>query len=163
MTRTEIVAHVSGRWGNYSVRVEGLDSLMRFLKNHDPEMRKAIQDGMKQAAQPVLRRANANAMRIADDGTYAKSLSIRSRANGGLLLRSNDVAAGVKEFALPGATYTPKPGDKRPWVKNKSKVRVGVPHRANAPRVMLPAVNDSVEETKRRIDEQLERLLQRSV
>ena len=36
---------------------------------------------------------------------------------------------------------------------------VGVPLRANPPRVMIPAVNDSIEEVKSRIDERLEEAL----
>lgn len=159
---SELVVFRSGGNFNYAVHIEGLDSLMRFLKDADPQMRKALQAGLKEAADPVLTRARANAQRIADDGTYANSLSIRARANGGVVLRSNDVAAGVKEFARRGATYTPKPTDKRRNARKMKSFPVGVPKRANQPRVMVPAVNDSIEEVKTRIDAKLEEVLRRA-
>lgn len=159
---TDVVVFKSGANFNYSVSIDGLDSLMRFLKDSDPQLRKALQKGLKDAAQPVLTRARANAQRIADDGTYANSLSIRSRSNGNVLLRSNDEAAGVKEFAHRGATYKPKSSDKRRNARKMRSFPVGVPKRANQPRVMVPAVNDSIEEVKTRIDAQLEMVLRRA-
>lgn len=159
---TDVVVFKSGGNFNYSVSIDGLDSLMRFLKDSDPQMRKALQKGLKDAAQPVLTRARANAQRIADDGTYANSLSIRSRSNGNVVLRSNDEAAGVKEFAHRGATYKPKSTDKRRNARKMRSFPVGVPKRANQPRVMVPAVNDSIDEVKTRIDAQLEMVLRRA-
>lgn len=159
---TDVVVFKSGGNFNYSVSIDGLDSLMRFLKDSDPQMRKALQKGLKDAAQPVLTRARANAQRIADDGTYAGSLSIRSRSNGNVVLRSNDEAAGVKEFAHRGATYKPKSSDKRRNARKMRSFPVGVPKRANQPRVMVPAVNDSIDEVKTRIDAQLEMVLRRA-
>ena len=159
---TDVIVLRSG--GNFTFRVsmDGLDALMRFLKDSDPHMRKALQDGLKDAAQPVLARARANAQRIADDGTYAGSLSIRAYANATVVLRSGDVAAGVKEFAHEGARYRPKPTDRRRNARRMRSFPVGVPHRANPPRVMVPAVNDSVEEVKSRIDAKLEEVLGRA-
>ena len=159
---TDVVVFKSGGNFNYSVSIDGLDTLMRFLKDSDPQMRKALQKGLKDAAQPVLTRARANAQRIADDGTYANSLSIRSRSNGNVVLRSNDEAAGVKEFAHRGATYKPKSTDKRRNARKMRSFPVGVPKRANQPRVMVPAVNDSIDEVKTRIDAQLEMVLRRA-
>ena len=159
---TDVVVFKSGGNFNYSVSIEGLDSLMRFLKESDPQMRKALQEGLKEAAQPVLTRARANAQRIADDGTYANSLSIRSYASGNVVLRSNDVAAGVKEFAHEGARYKPKPTDKRRNARKMRSFPVGVPHRAHQPRVMVPAVNDSIDDVKSRIDAKLEEVLRRA-
>ena len=154
---------VAGKNGSLTVDVEGLDVLMRFLKDSDPLMRKAVQDGLKEAAQPVLTRARANAMKIADDGTYAGSLSIRARANGSLVLRSSgDEAAGVKEYARKGARYRPKSTDKRRNARKMRSFPVGVPHRANPPCVMIPAVEDSAEEVKNRIDAKLEETLRRA-
>ena len=158
----EIVAlRPSGGNFNYVIRIEGLDTLMRFLKESDPKLRKALQQGLKDAAQPVLTRARANAQRIADDGTFKESLSIRAYANGSLRLRSNDEAAGVKEFAHQGARYKPKPTDKRRNARKMRSFPVGVPHRANQPRVMVPAVNDSIEEVKSRIELRLDEVLGR--
>ena len=146
-----------------TVSVEGLDSLLRFLKDSDPLMRKALQNGLKEAAQPVLTRARANAMKIADDGTYAGSLSIRMRSSGSMVLKSSgDEAAGVKEFAHRGARYRPKSSDKRRNARRMRSFPVGVPHRANQPRVMVPAVEDSAEEVKNRIDAKLEEMLRRA-
>lgn len=159
---TELIVFRSGGNFNYTVHIDGLDSLMRFLKDADPQLRKALQDGLKEAAQPVLTRARANAQSIADDGTYQRSLSIRARANGGVVLRSNDEAAGVKEFARRGATYKPKSSDKRRNARKMKSFPVGVPRRANPPRVMVSAVNDSVEEVKTRIDAKLEEVLRRA-
>lgn len=161
--KTEIVAtRPSGGNFNYVVRIEGIDTLMRFLKESDPQLRKALQQGLKDAAQPVLTKARANAQRIADDGTFASSLSIRAYANGGIRLRSNDEAAGVKEFAHRGATYKPKATDRRQNARRMRSFPVGVPKRANAPRVMVPAVNDSVDEVKTRIEMRLEQVLGRA-
>lgn len=161
---TELIVLKSGGNWNYFVQVQGLDTLMRFLKDSDPKMRKALQDGLKDAAQPVLTRARANARAIADDGTYANSLSLRSGTGTkrAVLLRSSDVAAPVKEFAHPGATYVPKPTDKRHNARKMKSFPVGVPHRANAPRVMVPAVNDSVGEVRSRIEAKLEEVLGRA-
>lgn len=159
---TDVIVRKSGANWNYMVSIPGLSSLMRFLKDSDPQMRKALQQGLKEAAQPVLAKARANAQRIADDGTYAGSLSIRSGSTGSVWLRSNDVAAGVKEFAHRGATYKPKSTDRRRNARRMSAFPVGVPRRANQPRVMVPAVNDSVDEVKSRIDARLEEALGRA-
>lgn len=141
------------------INVHGLDDLLRFLKKSDPELRKAIRAGLKDAAQPILTRARANAMKIADDGTYADSLSISITQTGAVKLRSTDVAAPVKEFAKPGATYVPKPTDKRINARKMSTFPVGVPKRANKPRVMIPAIEDSTKEVVDRINARLEQVL----
>lgn len=157
--KSEVLVTRSGGNYSYTVSVDGLDTLMRFLKESDPKMRKALQQGLKEAAQPVLVKARANARKIADDGTYEQSLSIRSGSSGNIWLRSGDVAAGVKEFAKRGATYAPKSTDKRRNARKMRSFPVGVPKRANPPRVMVPAVNDSAEEVKSRIDAKLEEVL----
>ena len=155
---TEVIVSKSGANWNYTVQVDGLKDWMRFLKDADPKLRRALQKGLKEAAQPVLTRARANAQKIADDGTYANSLSIRARANGNVVLASNDAAAGVKEFAHRGATYHPKPSDKRRNARKMSSFPVGVP-RGNPPRAMIPAVNDSVDEVKDRIERKIQEVL----
>ncbi len=162
--RTEIVAlRPSGGHFNLVVHVDGLDKLMSFLKDADPRMREAVRQGLREAATPVLGRARANAYRIADDGTFAHSLSIRSYVSGRVVLRSSgDEAAGVKEFAHLGARYKPKPTDRRANARKMRSFPVGVPHRANHPRVMVPAVDDSVEDVKSRIDAKLEEVLRRA-
>lgn len=145
----------------YTVRVEGLDSLMRWLKESDPKMNKALRKGLKEAANPVLEKARANARRIQDDGTYASSLSIASRANGAqYVLKSTDPNAGVKEFAHQGAVMVrSRTNTERSRRMVAAHARVGVPHRANQPRVMVPAVEDSAGEVRDRIDECLAAVL----
>lgn len=152
---TEIV----GRKGAYTVNVEGLDNLMAFLKESDPKMRKGLQAGLKDAGQPVLSKARANARNIARTGDFERSLSLRSGVKGALYLRSNDEAAGVIEFAKQGATYKPKATDKRRNARKMLRFPVGVPHRANPPRAMIPAVNDSVDIVRDRIAMRLEEVL----
>jgi hypothetical protein len=141
----------------YTVRVDGLDSLMRWLKDSNPKMHKALRQGLKEAASPVLRAARANARRIQDDGTYAGSLSIASRKNGAqYVLKSTDPNAGVKEFAREGAVMVKsRAGTERSQRMVAEHARVGVPHRANAPRVMVPAIADSADDVRNRIEERI--------
>ena len=148
----------------YTVQVEGLDSLLRWMKESDPKMQKALRKGLKESMEPVLQKARANGRYIQDDGTYAESLSIASRASGAqYVLKSTDVAAGVKEFAKPGATRLVGKGARSSTQRARKyagqslapglrAVRVGVPHRANKPRVMIPAVEGSAQEVEDRID-----------
>lgn len=133
---------------SYTVEVKGLAETLNWLQHVDPKLEKAIRRGLKEATEPVLRKARANASRIADDGTFAGSMSIASRASGAqYVLKSTDVAAGVKEFAKPGATRRSGPG--------RGITRVGVPRRANKPRAMVKAVEDSADEVKERIEQRL--------
>lgn len=136
---------------SYTVEVKGLDSLLNWLAHADKKLEKAMRAGLKDAMTPVLDRARANARRIQDDGTFAGSLSIASRKSGvQYVLKSTDPNAGVKEFARTGAV-----GRTEKWHGK----RIGVPHRANKPRVMVPAVEDSADEVRKRIDERLEDVL----
>ncbi len=156
----------------YTVQVEGLDSLHRWLKSADPKLDKAMRRGLKESMGPVLKQARANGRYIQDDGTYAESLSTASRKGGvQYVLKSTDPAAGVKEFAKPGATRlvgkSAKSSTQRarkragmPLADGLREVRVGVPRRANPPRVMIPAVHDSADEVVTRIDERLARVLE---
>ena len=155
----------------YTVKVEGLDSLMRWMKDANPKLHKAMRKGLKEASKPVLEKARANAHFIADDGTYANSLSLGTRKGGTeYVMKSTDVAAGVKEFAKPGAVRLVGKGARSSTQRARLRaglaigpglrtVRVGVPHRANPPRVMVKAVEDSADEVKDRVDECLARVL----
>lgn len=144
-----------------AVEVKGLDNLLNWLRHADPKLEKAMRDGLKEAASPVLDRARANARQIQDDATYANSLSISSRKGGAqYVLKSTDPAGPVKEFAHEGAVMLRSRTDterSRRMVANRA--RVGVPHRANAPRVMVPAVKDSSDEVKGRIEECMAKVL----
>lgn len=161
--KTEAVYFKSGKFGNFAIRIDGLDRLMRFLKTANPELQRAMKRGLKEAvSNPILPDAQRRANAIADDGTYAASLSVSSRANGStLVLKSTDEAAGVKEFAHIGAKYIVKSGDKRANARKMGVFPAGVPRRAYAPRVMVPAVNENIDAVKARIDRELEKVLGR--
>lgn len=138
----------------HTVQVEGLDSLLRWMKESDPKMQKALRKGLKESMEPVLQKARANGRYIQDDGTYAESLSIASRAGGAqYVLKSTDPQAGVKELANPGAVMvTNRAKTERSTRMVANHAKVGVPHRANKPRVMIPAVESSAKEVEDRID-----------
>lgn len=142
------------------ITIEGLDSLMAWLKESDPKMKRALTRALKEAANPVLQKARANGRAIQDDGTYAMSLAIGSRKSGTqYVLKSDDPAAGVKEFAKPGAVRLARSSTQRArqraGMATGRQVRVGVPHRANPPRVMVAAVDDSRDEVIEGIDKAL--------
>lgn len=133
--------------GSFYIDIEGLKDLVDWAKKADPELKKAMNKGLKTASKPVLARAKANASAIQDDGTYKNSLTISQRKSGSqYLLRSTDPAAPVKEYARPGAKTRTSKGTKLADARLRMHSGVGVPHRANAPRVMIPAVNDSADE-----------------
>lgn len=140
-----------------SIQVKGLDDLLLWMRNSDKELNAAMRLGLKEAAQPVLQRARANASSIQDDGTMRSSLSIAARRSGAeIVLKSTDEAAGVKEFAHLGAMYAVKAYDKRANARKMGRYPVGVPHRANAPRVMIPAVEKSHDEVLNKLAQCLE-------
>lgn len=150
-----------GRGAQSYIFIDGLEELITFLKSADPKLKRGVQKSLKEAMSPVLTKARANASAIADDGTYSSSLSVSSRKGGmSYVLKSTDPAAGVKEFARHGATYRPKSTDKRRNARKMRSFPVGVPRRANAPRVMVRAVEDSTDEILDRIDSALEQVLE---
>lgn len=150
-----------GRSAQSFIYIDGLEELIIFLKSADPKLKRGVQKSLKEAMTPVLTKARANASAIADDGTYSSSLGIASRKGGmSYVLKSTDPAAGVKEFARRGATYRPKPSDKRQNARKMRSYPVGVPRRANAPRVMVRAVEDSTEEILDRVDSALAQVLE---
>ncbi len=150
-----------GRGAQSYIFIDGLEELITFLKSADPKLKRGVQKSLKEAMSPVLTKARANASAIADDGTYSSSLSVASRRGGmSYVLKSTDPAAGVKEFARRGATYRPKSTDKRRNARKMRSFPVGVPRRANAPRVMVRAVEDSTDEILNRIDSALEQVLE---
>lgn len=148
----------SGPYGNFVVQMEGLDVLMRALAQSDKAAQQGIKSGLERAGRPVLSQARANARRIADDGTFAARMSVRFRANASrMVLCNSDPAAGVKEYARPGATYRPRSDDKRRNARKMRTFPVGVPRRADAPRAMIPAVNSNVDTTRALIDAEVAR------
>lgn len=145
----------------YTVEVKGLDELLNWLRHSNPKLEKAMRKGLKDAMSPVLERARANARRIQDDATYADSLSVASRKSGAqYVLKSTDPNAPVKEFAREGAVMVrSRTNTERSRKMVAAHAKVGVPHRANAPRVMVPAVQDSADEVRERIEESIEKVL----
>lgn len=162
--KTEAVYFKSGAYGNFAIRIDGLDRLMKFLKTANPELQKAAKRDLKEAvSNPILPDAKRRAGSIADDGTFAASLSVASRANGASwVLKSDDPAAPVKEFARIGAKTISSKGTKRANARYRKRSGVGVPRRAFAPRAMVPAVNENVDEVKSRIDRELEKIMERA-
>lgn len=158
---TETVYFQYEDFGNLVVQIDGLSTFMRYLKHAESKLGDSIMEGLEKAASPVLSTARANASSIADAGTFADSLSIvKRKAKAQILLQSKDPAARVKEFARFGATTITSKGTKLADTRLAMKSGVGVPRRANPPRVMIPAVDDNHELVKSRIDQELARLLE---
>lgn len=146
---------------DYTVEVEGLDETLNWLKHVHPKMEKALKKGLKEAMAPALKRARARAGKIRDiDGFYADSLSVASRKGGAQwVLKSDDPAAGVKEYAKPGAVVVrSRTNSKRSRTMLALGSRIGVPS-GMPPRVMIPAVEDSESDVKERIDAALAEVL----
>lgn len=158
---TETIAFKYGDFCNLSVHIEGLRSLLRFLDHADEQLAAALRDGLRQSAQPVLSRARARAQAIQDDGTFAASLSIASRKKGSQwVLKSRDPQAGVKEFARHGAITRTSKGTPLANARLRARSGVGVPLRANAPRAMVPAVNESAPEVASSVERALAAVLE---
>ncbi|MBQ9041587.1 MAG: hypothetical protein IJ111_02100 [Eggerthellaceae bacterium] len=155
-------ATVAQSQGRATIQIEGLEVLVKGLKLANPKMLKALKKSLKEACQPVLKKARANAHVIADDGTYAESISLATRKAGlQYHLKSTDPAAGVKEYALPGAvTIRSRTNSELSRTRLRMRSGVGVPHRANAPRAMLPAVESEADEVRAAIEAALEKTLQ---
>lgn len=158
---SETVYFQSGEFGNFAIQIDGLDRLMKFLKESEPLIQQAMKDGLKEAVQPVLKSAKSKAQTIADDGTFAASLTVASRKNGAnWVLKSTDPTAGVKEFARLGAKTITSKGTKLADARLAKRSGVGVPMRAYAPRAMVPAVNENTDLVKERIDAAIARVLE---
>lgn len=158
----EQVFFASGSFGNYSVHIKGLKSLLDYLKTADPKLEKAMKKSLKESGAPVLQKARANASSIADGGAYSSSLSLGTKSGKGtfqVLLKSSDEVAGVKEFARKGARTVTSKGTPLADARLRKRSGVGVPLRANAPRAMVPAVNDSADEVQARMEAALETVL----
>ncbi len=157
---TEIVYRQSGRFGNFVVSLDGFRELSRFFATSDPKMRNALRAGLRDAGQPVLHRAKANALSLGGKGTFAESLGIRAYSSGTLnLVSAGDEAAPVKEFAHLGARTISSKGTKLANARLRLHSGVGVPRARTQPRVMIPAVNDSVDVVRDRIERRIDEVL----
>lgn len=161
--RTEAIYRASGGVGNWVVQVDGLDSLLRYLKQTDADAEKELKAALRAAATPALSKARAYAQTLADDGTYARSLKTVIRSNGyTVALQSNDPASRVKEFARPGAKTLTSKGTPLANARLMKRSGVGVPRKVHTtPRAMVPAVNAVFETTWRNVDAALDRILGR--
>ena len=151
----------SGDYIHSVIHIDGLEETIRYLDRVNPELERETKDGLKEAAEPVLTAARANARAIALTGRYANSMSLAVYKLGQVRIKSTDPAAGVKEFAKLGAVTLTSKGTPLANARLRKKSGVGVPRRANPPRAMYKAINDKADEVARRMDDQLERVLNR--
>lgn len=135
-------ATVTGRDQNglAVITVDGLAGLIHYLKDANPKLKRELSRKMRVLLKPVETRARANAQRVADDGTFASSIKLGSRANGEQwVLRATDPQAAVKEFAHRRARTRSSRGTPLAEARLRLRSGVGVP-RGNAPRALVPAV-----------------------
>lgn len=158
---SEVIQQGYGDYVHLSVHVDGLDACLRYFEKVNPELEKVVKDELKEAAQPVLTAARANAQGIAATGHFASSMSLRVYKRGQVRLRSNDPAAGVIEFAKIGAKTLTSKGTPLANKRLALQSGVGVPRRANPPRAMYKAINEHIDAVARDIDDRLERVLNR--
>lgn len=162
MRQSEIYERGSGNYTCLYINIDGLDSVMRYLNSVDQELAKMLRDELKDAAQPVLDAARANARTFAASGDFMNSLSLRAYKNGAVRLKSSDPAAGVIEFAKWGAVTITSKGTPRANARLAKKSGVGVPWGSRPPRAMYKAINEKSEEVKRQMDVRIERVLERA-
>lgn len=155
---TETFITGSGDYYVSHINIEGLDDLLKWFAKVNPELEKAVKDGLKEAAQPILTAARANASAIRDDGTFAASMRLTATKRGQVRLRSSDEAAGVKEFAKRGAVTLTSKGTPLASARLAKKSGVGVPS-GQPPRAMYKAINANIETVEERMAETLDRIL----
>ena len=131
-----------------SVEVINLDETIRALRKVDKGMASKLKSEIRSLAKPTLAKARQFARGIGSSpsGKYAGSLSLRTNANG-VAWVSSDPAAGVKEFANPGAIILSGP--------RKGK-RAGVPQGSTPPRALLKAVLEDQDKLIRDLNKALE-------
>lgn len=120
-------ATVTGRDQNglAVITVDGLAGLIHYLKDANPKLKRELSRKMRVLLKPVETRARANAQRVADDGTFASSIKLGSRANGEQwVLRATDPQAAVKEFAHRRARTRSSRGT--PLAEARLRLRSGV-------------------------------------
>lgn len=139
----------------YSVRVDNLEQTIAALREVDAGMAKALVREIREIAKPTLAKARGYASGLGSNptGSYARSMSLRSRATG-VQLASSDPGAGVIEFANPGAVILAGPRRGR---------RAPVPNGSFPPRALLRAVLDDEDSIVRRLDEAVSRYIDGTV
>ena len=127
-----------------SVQIINLEETIAALRKVDKGMASALKSEIRQLAKPTLSKARSYAGSIGSNptGRYAGSLSLKTNANG-VAWVSSDPAAGVKEFANPGAIILSGP---------RAGKRAGVPHGGSTPRALLKAVLEDQDKLVRDLD-----------
>ena len=120
-----------------SVEVINLEETIKALRSVDKGAASMLLSEIRKLAKPTLAKARGYAGSIGVNGTgrYAGSLSLKTRGSG-VAWVSTDPAAGVKEFANPGAVVLTGP---------RAGKRAGVPLGSNPPRALLKAVLEDQE------------------
>lgn len=135
----------------YSVRIDNLEETIAVLRDIDAGMADALVREIREIAKPTLAKARgyASGLGSAPTGSYAASMSLRSKRTG-VKLASSDAGAGVIEFANPGAVILAGPRRGR---------RAGVPNGSFPPRALLRAVLDDEDSIVRQLDEAVSRYI----
>lgn len=120
-----------------SVEVINLEETIKALRSVDKGAASMLLSEIRKLAKPTLAKARGYAGSLGANGTgrYAGSLSLKTRGSG-VAWVSTDPAAGVKEFANPGAVVLTGP---------RAGKRAGVPLGSNPPRALLKAVLEDQE------------------
>lgn len=120
-----------------SVEVINLEETIKALRSVDKGAASMLLSEIRKLAKPTLAKARgyAGSIGVNGSGRYAGSLSLKTRGSG-VAWVSTDPAAGVKEFANPGAVVLTGP---------RAGKRAGVPLGSNPPRALLKAVLEDQE------------------
>ena len=120
-----------------SVEVINLEETIKALRSVDKGGASMLLSEIRKLAKPTLAKAKgyAGSIGVSNTGRYAGSLSLKTRGSGVAWI-STDPAAGVKEFANPGALILTGP---------RAGKRAGVPLGSNPPRALLKAVLEDQE------------------
>lgn len=140
-----------------TVKVEGLNDLMRNLKLTNANGERIVKAAIKESGSMVLATARAKASAISSSGAFQSTLSIKD-AGKGIKLSSTDEAAGVIEFAKRGAKTRTSKGTARANARLAAHSGVGVP-RGMQPRSMVPAVNENTLAIQNKVAFALERAM----
>lgn len=130
-----------------TIDVRGANRLLKTMGESGRRIRSEMRREMRQAANQIRERARGYAGGLGGDGTYASSLGV-SVTDTGARIRARDEAAGVKEFAHPGAVTRGYP------VR-----RVGVPH-GSPPRALVRARDELEPQVVRDVGAAIDRALQ---
>ncbi len=127
-----------------SVQVINLEETIKALRSVDKGAASALLSEIRRLAKPTLAKAKgyAGSIGMSNSGAYAGSLSLKTRGSGVAWI-STDPAAGVKEFANPGALILTGP---------RAGKRAGVPLGSRPPRALMKAVLEDQDKLIRDLD-----------